>query len=100
VLVNKKTKDKIVIDTKWKLGNQYISVQDLRQVYTYGRYWNAKKVMLLYPGKTNNNKFEIFNNPNDSIVHQCKTGFVSVLNSKGNLDENLGIKIINLLELN
>ena len=41
-----------IIDTKWKRPtNQSSSVSDLRQMYTYNRFWNAKKAMLLYPGE-------------------------------------------------
>ncbi len=100
VLKNKKTNKTIIIDTKWKLGNRHISVQDLRQVYTYGRYWNAKKVMLLYPGKESNNAFKEYINEFDATPkHQCKLGFVSVLNKEGLLNQNMGQKIIDLLEI-
>lgn len=99
VLHNSKTNKTIVIDTKWKLGDKHISVQDLRQVYTYGRYWNAKKVILLYPGKHVNNLFEEYVNPYDNEKHYCKLGFVSVLNSEGKLSNELAKDIFGLLEL-
>ena len=86
VLKNTATKETIVIDTKWKLGDKYVSIQDLRQVYTYGKYWDAQKVMLLYPGNQNNTSFDEYLNPNDNIKHKCKLGFVSVINSKRNIN--------------
>lgn len=43
----------LIIDAKWKrLGaafEQSVSVQDLRQVYTYGKIYRVPKVLLIYP---------------------------------------------------
>ena len=39
-----------IIDTKWKrITNNKASIEDLRQMYVYNKYWGAKKSMLLYP---------------------------------------------------
>ena len=99
VLTNKITNEKIVIDTKWKLGDKYVSIQDLRQVYTYGRYWNAEKVMLLYPGNNSNSDFRKFVNSNDTVSHKCKIGFVNVMDNEGELSEVVGQKVFNLLKV-
>ncbi|MFB0924580.1 MAG: restriction endonuclease, partial [Vicingaceae bacterium] len=51
IVVKQYGKDTCIIDTKWKLPkDQKASVTDLRQMYAYARYWNVKKVILLYPG--------------------------------------------------
>lgn len=98
VLTNTVTGEKIVIDTKWKLGDKYVSIQDLRQVYTYGRYWNAEKVMLLYPGSNENQNFRQFVNSNDQLTHKCKLGFINVFNKEGGYNEAIGEKVFESLD--
>ncbi|WP_152287557.1 McrC family protein [Flavicella marina] len=91
-----------IIDTKWKVPKDAkASVQDLRQMYTYGRYWNASKAILLYPGHIDKSQsYKQFNNDNDPLDHTCKLGFVSVLseNLEHNLNKNLGLQIVDLLQ--
>jgi 5-methylcytosine-specific restriction enzyme subunit McrC len=88
-----------VVDTKWKIldtNNPKPSDDDLKQMYAYNLYWNAKKSMLLYP---HSNSFdESFGKfwkgtptPEDN---QCKVGFVSVLDENNYLDIKIGLKII------
>ena len=60
VIEHKTTQRKYIIDTKWKRPGFSASVEDLRQVYAYARFWKAEHVMLLYPGDSKNNKEDVF----------------------------------------
>jgi 5-methylcytosine-specific restriction enzyme subunit McrC len=107
-IVLRKGNQTYIIDTKWKRPlKSSASVSDLRQMYTYCRFWNAEKAVLLYPGKPYGNNFKSYltddyskDHKDDALEmdHQCKMGFVSVLEGE-NLDENIGAKILTLLEI-
>ena len=93
-----------IIDTKWKvldINNPKPSDDDLKQMYAYNLYWNAKKSMLLYPHSNSvNESFGKFwkgaPTPEDN---QCKVAFTSVLDEDNFLDFNIGVKIIEKLIL-
>jgi 5-methylcytosine-specific restriction enzyme subunit McrC len=104
---NENSKKIYIIDTKWKRPtNQSSSISDLRQMYTYNRFWNAKKAMLLYPGESKNNSFKPFetedffrdNDQTTSITHLCKSGFVSILDQDNKLSDTIGKQVLKLLE--
>jgi len=84
----------IVIDTKWKIPSPAASIEDLRQLYTYARFWQAKKVILLYPGEDKASAFIPYRNvENDLIDHRCKAAFVSVVNADGCLRGDVGERV-------
>jgi len=51
VMTERESGEHIVIDTKWKKPrNGKANIHDLRQIYTYNRFWNAEHGFLVYPG--------------------------------------------------
>jgi 5-methylcytosine-specific restriction enzyme subunit McrC len=88
-----------IIDTKWKVLNATKpkpSDDDLKQMYTYNMYWDAKKSMLLYPNsKSINEEFgSYWKGREDPLDNQCKVGFINVLNEDNYLDLEIGDEII------
>ena len=108
-IVLRKGSKTYIIDTKWKRpSSNSASINDLRQMYAYCRFWNAEKALLLYPGTKTENSFKEYNTDDyfkieggiGKISHLCKMGFVSVMNENTNqLDECMGEKILALLEI-
>ena len=110
-IVLEKDNKTFVIDTKWKRPGNSASVQDLRQMYTYCRFWNAEKAMLLYPGNMEQSSIfksfatDDYQNIDDKkengsrVKHQCRLGFVSVLaNEETELSQTIGADVFGLIE--
>jgi len=97
-----------VLDTKWKTpANDKAAIADLRQMYVYGRFWQAEKLVLLYPSTelknpgfqkflTNDYVFDKQNNRCNEIKHQCQTAFIPVMDTEGNLNREIGKVILDL----
>lgn len=100
-IVLKKGDETYIIDTKWKRPtNNQPSVEDLRQMYAYARFWDTEKVMLLYPGDPVDSKFVSYKNYEiDNKDHQCKVAFVHVLDGDGRLSETIGREVLGLIEI-
>ena len=98
-IVLKKGDETIIIDTKWKRPtNKAASIEDLRQMYAYARFWKTNKVVLLYPGEYYDSGYKSYPNPYDDKVdfHQCKIAMVSVLKDEM-LSENLAEDVLGLV---
>jgi 5-methylcytosine-specific restriction enzyme subunit McrC len=98
-IVLKKGGETIVIDTKWKRPtNKAASIEDLRQMYAYARFWKTNRLVLLYPGEPYDSGYKSYPNQNDHEVefHQCKIAMVNVL-SNSMLSEKLAEDIIELI---
>lgn len=48
----------VVLDTKWKYQSKP-SVEDVRQMYAYGHYFNASETYLVYPDQLGNDKVTV-----------------------------------------
>ena len=96
---DEENEETFVVDTKWKRPtNKSASIEDLRQMYAYGRFWDSDKLMLLYPGELYDSGYEHYPNKHDqNRKHQCKIGRVSVLD-ESSLDVSIAEKIIGLIE--
>jgi 5-methylcytosine-specific restriction endonuclease McrBC regulatory subunit McrC len=91
-----------IIDTKWKVldtTNPKPSDDDLKQMYAYNLYWDAKRSMLLYPSSDPvDEKFGVYWKGRDKTeANECKVGFVNVLDENNILDLSIGTRILDKL---
>ena len=99
LIENKVTNRKYIIDTKWKRPGYSASIQDLRQVYAYARFWDAENVMLLYPGDRRQNQCHEFDTKDvvgegeELIEHQGFLRFVEVVKD-GLLSDGVGEEVL------
>jgi 5-methylcytosine-specific restriction enzyme subunit McrC len=91
IVINQNTDNCVVLDTKWKNLNGYNpSPDDLRQMYVYHEYFNAKRVALIYPssnGVTKEIKGEYSKSPTkkeEELVNVCS---VISLKTEDNIQE-------------
>jgi 5-methylcytosine-specific restriction enzyme subunit McrC len=101
-IVIKKGNENIIIDTKWKFRKD-ASVEDVRQLYAYGKYFSAKRRYLLYPEKRDTGvvKSRYYNELNYgtgkrdiSEDEHCDLLFEDILTPEYKLDYAIGGKIL------
>jgi 5-methylcytosine-specific restriction enzyme subunit McrC len=98
-IVLRRAEEVFILDTKWKRPpNKAASIEDLRQMYAYARFWKTNKVMLLYPGEPYDSGYKTYPNHHDHETdhHQCKIAMVNVLKD-GILSDSLAEDILGLL---
>lgn len=88
-----------ILDTKWKLidiKNPKPSDDDLKQMYTYNMYWEAKKSLLLYPSckHTEESFGNYWKGRDECELNQCKVSFINILNIHNYLDLTIGDVIL------
>lgn len=101
VITDKNNGRSFVIDTKWKRPSYSASIQDLRQVYAYARFWKAENVMLLYPGDSAQNQSSVFETEDDihgeKLQHRGFLRFVKVVEN-GRLKDGVGEEVMEVVE--
>lgn len=109
IIVTKPSGEKVVIDTKWKYKSR-TSVEDVRQMFAYGKYFYANRLFLLYPDnifneeKTRSLEGQFYKpkpetkkpklNDEELDNYYCGLLFVDPLLEKGFLNLSLGMDII------
>ncbi len=88
-----------IIDTKWKrVYNDRVSIEDLRQMYVYNKYWGGKKSMLLYPAsdsKKSNLKGSYYTDITNKkdVLNSCEIGYLDIIDN-GKLSTDWGVSFI------
>lgn len=88
-----------IIDTKWKrISNNRASIEDLRQMYVYNKYWGSSKSLLLYPkgeaaqrNITGNYYTDVVNDYDSE--NSCEIGYLDVIKN-GKLDNDWAVGFI------
>lgn len=88
-------KSTFLIDTKWRVPeNNQPTDDELKQMYVYNMYWGSNRSLLLYPEispqQETFGKFHI----GRSDENLCKVAYVSIFNTDGTLNYNIGDMIL------
>lgn len=92
----------IVLDTKWKYQSE-TSVEDARQMYAYGHYFNSEQGFLVYPEKIIDNKVVTqkgFFNKSEIVNFDkqlCGLLWVDLISDDGILNKYIGCEMIEKL---
>lgn len=101
VVTNVQTNEVVILDTKWKYKSD-TSIEDVRQMYAYGHYFNAKRRYLLYPDKLivdepvlrRDGQFYDVTNGEFSKIDLCGLMYIDLLNVENKLNMNIGEEIL------
>ena len=98
IFVQTKNNGNIILDTKWKYQKE-TSIEDIRQMYAYSKYFEANENYLVYPD-TNvidviKRKGKFYNPQKDGEfdTNSCGLMFVNLLEN-GKLNSLIGLKIV------
>ena len=88
--------ESIILDTKWKiLDNQQPNEADLKQMYIYNRFFQAKRGVLIYPGTSGLGHFKETYTPHDKDTLSCEVVFANLWNrEKNTFNTKLGEEMI------
>ncbi|NJN77721.1 MAG: restriction endonuclease [Saprospiraceae bacterium] len=79
IVITFNNSENIVLDTKWKnIGSDNPSPNDLRQLYVYHEYYQAKQVALVYPGQKNTAAIGQYFNKNERILSSKKCAVLTI----------------------
>jgi len=102
VVTKKDTLEVFILDTKWKYTKD-TAIEDIRQMYAYGKYFEAKKRYLLYPEKLDNIRvvkydgkfYDILRKvPSDDDV--CGLMYIDLLTVDNKLNREIGKELLRL----
>lgn len=105
LLLTQRDGKSVVIDTKWKYRKE-ASIEDIRQMFAYGHYFDAGRRYLLYPDhipeivKTFDGNFSKHYCKQDNKWIEsgsCGLMFVDLLDANGKLNRLIGENILNAL---
>jgi len=102
LLVKRDGKESFVLDTKWKYKSD-TSMEDVRQLYAYGNYFEASRRYLLYPDRRAKKVEKLEGSfydtvtKNPSTYEKCGLIFIDLLNQDKTLNLNIGFEILSEL---
>lgn len=98
-IVLRRADECVVIDTKWKTDSiEYLSDQDLRQIFTYGVYFKASRVVLLFPQTGSIADEEQYFSQANAIPEYslpCSIKFADLITSEGKINRSFASVFLN-----
>ena len=102
-LSNDESKKKFIIDTKWKIPQDGCpSDSDLKQMYAYNIHFGAMQSVLLYPYTQSTQGLNAPYHKSEAIMedydgHSCSMYFIDLFDKDGNINNNAGVDLLELL---